>query len=116
MRTLSLFLFLLVAVPAVRADDASKTAKVEEFFRISGTEKMISQSMTMSMDQMKSGMFQQMMGMKLTPEQGVIVEELQGRVGKIVANALAWDQIKPGYVKIFAEAYTEPELDDILMF
>jgi hypothetical protein len=66
--------------------------------------------------QVNSGALQAVMGVKLAPEQEKAVAELQDKVTRIVADALAWEKLKPAYVKLFAEAYSEVELDDILAF
>jgi hypothetical protein len=105
----------LLVSPAY-ADDASKTAKVEEFFQLAKMDDLLRQTLTMTMNQLKSGIFQQLAGVKLAPDQEKLMDEYQDRLSKVISDALSWEKLKPGYVKLFADAYTEPELDDIVAF
>jgi len=109
-------ILICVAVSAVRADEASKTAKVEEFFRISHTEEMLNQTLTMVLNQSKSGMMQQMMGVTQTQAQTDSTNELQTKMVAILANSMSWEKLKPIFVKAYADAFTEEELDGMLVF
>jgi hypothetical protein len=104
------------AVWAVRADEASKTAKVEEFIKVSHAEQMLSQTISMALNQTKSGVLQQMMGVEQTPERRKSMDEIQDKLGAILSNALSWEKLKPIFVKVYADAYTEQELDGIIGF
>jgi hypothetical protein len=101
---------------AIRADEASRTAKAEEFLRVSHTEQMLSQTMSAVLNQTKSGAMQQMFGVSLTPEQTKESDELQGKLLAILTSALSWDKLKPIYVKLYADTYTEQEMDGIIAF
>jgi hypothetical protein len=109
-------MLLCAGVSAVRADDASRMAKAEEFLRVSHTEQMLSQTMSTILNQTKSGAMQQMFGVTLTPEQTKESEELQGKLAAILTSALSWEKLKPIYVKLYADTYTEQEMDGIIAF
>ena len=51
-------ILISVGVSTVRADEASKAAKVEEFLKVSHTEQTLTQGMAMMLNQAKSGMVQ----------------------------------------------------------
>jgi hypothetical protein len=68
------------------------------------------------LNQTKSGAMQQMFGVTLTPEQTKESEELQGKLATILASALSWEKLKPIYVKLYADTYTEQEMDGIIAF
>jgi len=108
--------FFLFVAGIAQADDASKTAKLEEFFRLSRTEETISQSLAMSMNQAKSELIQQMTALNSSPDQTKIIDDLRSKVEKIMANALSWDHVKPAYIKLFSEAYSESQIDDMNAF
>ena len=59
------------------ADDASKTAKVEEFFRLSKMDETFQRSMELVANQVQSGVLDQMMGAQPTPEQKEAIAQLQ---------------------------------------
>lgn len=107
---------LCFSVLPICADEASKTAKVEEFFRLAKMDEMLRQTLALSASQVKSGMLQEMIGVKLPPEIEKSQEEFQDKITRIISDALAWEKIEPAYVKLFAEAYSEQELDDIVAF
>jgi uncharacterized protein len=109
-------ILICAAVSAVRADEASKAAKVEEFLKVSHTEQTLSQAMTMMLNQTKSGMLQKMLGVTPTPEQTKANDELQDKLAAILTKALSWEKLKPEYIKLYASAYTEEELDGIVAF
>jgi hypothetical protein len=107
---------LCLAASVAYADEATKTAKVEEFLRLSKVDEKLRQGMDLAMRQVKAGVVQQIMGVKLPPDQETALGEFQDKVARIVSDALAWEKLKPAYVKLFTEAYSEAELDDIIAF
>jgi len=109
-------ILISVGVSTVRADEASKAAKVEEFLKASHTEQTLTQAMAMMLNQAKSGMLQKMLDVTPTPEQTRANDELQDKLAAILTKALSWEKLKPAYVKLYASAYTEEELDGIVAF
>ena len=116
LRRLFLLLSILACTLVAHADDASKLAKIQEFFKVSKMDQMMAQVMKQTMDQVNSGMTQQIMGVQLSPDQQQKVDQLTDKVRKIVSGALSWDNLEPEYAKIYADAYTEQQIDDILAF
>jgi hypothetical protein len=41
---------------------------------------------------------------------------MQDKVAGIVSDAVAWDKLKPAYLKLYLDAYSEEELDGIVAF
>lgn len=110
--TIALFACALLA----KADETTKAAKVEEFFRLTKMDKSSKQALELMANQMKSGLIQQAMGVKVDPAQQARTEKFQQRLNQVILEAVAWDKIKPGYIKLYGDAYSEAELDDILAF
>ncbi len=110
-------LLLLSCVPlTARADDASKLAKIQEFFKVAKLDQLSNQGMKQAIDQVNSGITQQLLGVKLTADQQKSYDGLTKKAETIISNALSWDKLEPEYEKLYAAAYTEPQLDDILAF
>jgi hypothetical protein len=107
---------LFFALSAAHADDASKTAKVEELFKVAHIDRLSTQVMQQTFDQINSGMMQQMMGLKLTPEQQKRVDEFSAKVQTLIADGLGWKSLEPDYAKLYEATYTEEEIDGILAF
>jgi hypothetical protein len=108
---------LLVMLPAAaHADETSHVAKVHEFFKVAKLDQLTTQIMKQAMDQVNSGAMQQMLGVTLTAEQQKQVDELNAKVSKVLTNAIGWDKLEPEYTKMYAAAFTEQQMDDILAF
>jgi hypothetical protein len=112
------FLALLsVAAPAAYADEASKAQKVEEFFQVARLEQMFSQSMSLATNQMKSSVVRGILGgLDVPPERQKLFEEMQSEVEKVLMSAMSWEQLRPEYLKLYSDAFTEEQLDDLLVF
>ncbi len=113
------FLFLsclLSGLSLAHADEATKTAKIEEMFKAAKLDQLLTQSLTLAANQVKSSAFQQMFGVKLPPEQQKTAGEFQDKVMQLVTQTMSWDALKPVYVQLYARAYTEDEIDGILAF
>ena len=107
---------VVLALSAAHADDTSKAAKVEELFKVAHIDQLSTQVMQQTFDQINSGMMQQMMGVKLTPEQQKRDDEFSAKVQKVLADGLGWSSLEPSYAKLYEATYTEDEIDGILAF
>lgn len=101
---------------STRADDASKMAKIHELFKVSKMDQLSAQSMRLAENQVKAGMVRQMFGVKLNADQQEELNHLSGKLMKILSSALNWDALEPEYAKLYAAAYTEQQIDDLLAF
>jgi len=102
----------LVPLGAAWAQESSKTAKVEEMFRLTKSEEM----MQRSLEQVRAMQQAQVARMDLPTEDKVKQQQIMDAINKVVASHLSWDKIKPRFVAIWAEAFTDEELDGILVF
>ena len=116
MKSFTLSVCLALAVVPAFADDASKATKAEELLRLTNVEANLKQSLELISKQMKSGVVQQITGVKLPEDQQKRVDELQAKVEQLVYSAIEWEKLKPDFVKLYADAFTEEQLDDILTF
>lgn len=107
---------VLLATGNAWADDASKAAKVEEFFRLSKLERTYSQVIHMVAEQAKAGVIQQIRGAKVTPEMEADIDAYFKQISDLVSEYMGWEKLKPEYVQLYADAYTEEELDAIVAF
>ena len=81
------------------AATTTKTAKIEELFRL------------MKVDQMQKQMFAQMTA-SIPPEQ----RQASSKVMALLSEKMGWDVMKPAYVKLYDDTFTENEISGILMF
>jgi hypothetical protein len=115
-KLLRLAVLLAIFPAAAHADEASHLAKVQEFFKVAKLDQLTTQIMKQAMEQVNSGMMQQMLGATLTAEQQKQVDELNAKVSAVLTNAIGWDKLEPEYTKMYAAAFTEQQMDDILAF
>jgi uncharacterized protein len=94
----------------------AKEAKVEELFKASKMDILLQKTLENSAAQLKSGVMQQMMGIKLNPDQQKLTDEYQDKVQKVLFTAFSWDNVKPIYLKLYEEKFTDSELDGIIAF
>ena len=113
--TLLIAVVCCVGIPA-HADEASHTAKVREFFKVAKLDQLSLQIMQQAMGQVDAGMMQQMLGVKLNAEQQKSLDQLNGKLNSVLMNALGWEKLEPEYTRMYAAAFTEQEMDDILAF
>lgn len=57
-----------------------------------------------------------MMGLKLDAAQQKRLDDFTLKVEKLVEDGLSWGKLKPDFVKLYAEQFSEAELDDMIRF
>jgi hypothetical protein len=108
--------FLVATRPAL-ADDASKAAKVEQFLQLSNAQQALTSVIDLMKSQMKSGLAQELGGdPSPTPEKQKQLDAFQEKLMGILTDAISWDRVKPDYIRIYSEAFSEKELDDLIVF
>lgn len=116
---LKLTLLLLIAscMPlAARADDASKAAKIHELFKVARIDQLVDVTRKQMIAQSKSGMLQKTLGVNLTAAQQQQLDKFTDKLSAIISSALSWEKLEPEYTKLYADAYTEQQIDDLITF
>jgi uncharacterized protein len=108
---------LLLAAPlGALADETTKDAKIEEMFHLAKLDQMLQQSLEISANQVKSGLFQQLMGLQLTAEEQQSMQVVQNKLKKLLEEGLSWQTLKPAYIKLYSGIFSEDEIDGMLTF
>lgn len=98
--------FVLALVPAM-ADEASKSARIEEMLKLTNADAMTNQMI----DQMRK------LAVQNTSQAGGPEEQtIQNRIFDLLKQELSWEKMKPHYVQLYNELFTEQELDGIVAF
>ena len=113
---LMLITLTLMAPVSAQADEASKQAKVKELFAV--------MHMDHTLDRMRSAMQSQVQATakgaagteQMTPDKQKMQQEFVNNSMKVVDANFGWPVLEPAYVKLYADTYTEAELDGILTF
>lgn len=117
MKRVALVLLLLLIIPsAVRADDASKRAKVEDLIQLTKMDQLMGKMVDQMSTRIKAMTAQQTANLNATPEQQKLIDDYQTKIQQIVKDSVSWDKMKPVIVEVYSETYTDEELDGILAF
>ena len=112
-----LLLLILLASPfafgqqAAQPTPSTKTAKIEEIFRLTKTDEMQKQMMSQMGVMMK-----QQLPSEMTSEQKTGVVDSSLTLMNFMSKKLSWDAMKPDYIHLYDETYTEDEISGILLF
>lgn len=114
---LALLVLIASFVPLLaRADDASKMAKIHEFFKVAKLDQLSTQAADMLITQVKTRLSQESRGVTLNADQQQKYDEFLDKLSNIARNAVSWPTLEPEYAKLYANTYTEQEIDDMLAF
>jgi hypothetical protein len=64
----------------------------------------------------RAGLQQSAAGKALTPEQQRVIELAPARLMNVLKSELSWNRLKPLYVQIYKESFTQEEIDGLLAF
>lgn len=112
MRSPVLAAALALAALTANADDATKTAKIEELFRITKVDRLQDQVM----DQLRSVLGNMFDQPGVPAEVKSSRKELEDEVWNIIKKRVSFEKMKGDFVKVYNENLTEVELDSILAF
>lgn len=115
-KRLSLLLLLATFTPLAHADDASKAAKLQQFFEVTKVNQLPEQMGNQVLNQMNNQMKQQAASADLNAKQQKLVTDYAAKVNSVVKTQLTWDKVKDKFTTLYGNAYSEPEIDAILAF
>jgi len=115
-RNVCVIIGLFGSVSAAYCDDASRLAKASEVLRLAKTDQTMRQGLGIVADQIKSGLLQQISGVKIPAEMEKEVAAFQDKIMAIMFDAISWEKLEPDFARLYADAYTESQLDDMVAF
>jgi hypothetical protein len=116
MKHAALFLVLALSFPlGAQTPDAAKRAKVQEFLGLLHMDRTMKQMMN-GMRQQVSTMTSQMIGDHATAQQKAQLARFQNQVFDFVNTRMGWKSMEPEYVELYAETFSDEELDGIIAF
>jgi len=108
--TFVLPLSLLVAGSFATAQELTKEAKIGRLLDAMNADATINQLF----EQIKSMTVAQMPA--ATPEQTAKAREVQDKILDLVKSRIGWDKMRPAYIKLYDETFSEEEISGILAF
>ena len=98
--------------PAATADDASKTAIINELFTVMHQDTVMQQSLRQGINAQRA-QFEKIEPFKSNK---AALDEVLDRMTKLLADKISWDKLKPAMTKLYADNFTEAELSASLAF
>jgi len=108
---LAFALALLAAAPFTGAQELTKEAKIERLLTVVNADNMIDQML----DQIKA-MSASQLPPGTTPAQAAQAREIQNKVMDLVKARISWEKMRPQYVKLYAETFSDEEISGMLAF
>ena len=78
--------------------------------RATKVEEMLRHSLDVSLKQTRAAALQGTFGASISPERQ------KEKVFALLSSNLSWDKLKPSFLKLYADAFTDDELDGLLAF
>lgn len=118
-RALGLFLTLLFIadMPCMAAPtDPASDASIEEYLKVSNAQQLVESMKQQVAGLIKNSTQQATQGKPLTPERQAIVDHMAQQMSDLLAETMSWDTLKPMYMRIYHESFTQSEIDGIIHF
>jgi hypothetical protein len=116
MKYLLASVLMLASTLPLMADEASKAQKIEELLVLTKADKMIDQVF----DQINNAVMTQMsspaMPADMDPQRKQMALDVQKQLMDLLRRKLAWDKMKPQYVRIYSESFSEEEVSAMVSF
>jgi hypothetical protein len=113
--TMTLRILILLAAAGCafgQAPENTKTAKINEIFRLTNVDQMQKQAMS----QIQAITSAQMAQSGLSPEAQEQGRANTQRMLAMVSEKMSWDKLRPAFVKMYDETFNEDEISGLLMF
>jgi uncharacterized protein len=107
----SLMLGLISVVLATAQQPLTKEAKIDRMLAVTNASSMIDQ-MFAQIQKMTSSMLPP----GATPEETARMQKVQSQVMVAVKERLSWEKMRPQYVKLYSDTFTDSEIDGLLAF
>jgi uncharacterized protein len=112
--------FLVAAIVALSACSAManppSAESLDRLFAATKSEALL-ESMARDMENfVRQSMQQQMAGKTLTPAQQRALDEFPKKAAALMSEEMSWAIMKPQYARVYAESFTQDEVDGLIAF
>ena len=113
-KIIAIFIMMAISIPAF-AESASKES-VKELLKITKSEQFLGQMNQQINTMMHSSIEKITQGRKLTTKQELAVVNYTQELGKIMQEGFTWAKLEPEMIKIYAEEFSQEEIDGMIKF
>jgi hypothetical protein len=115
-RRIALLLTVVLCLPlAARADDASRHTKAAQLVMLLHTEQMVQQASATIMKQV-SDAADKAISPNATPQSKSQLVDVEKKISQLIDVQLGWKAMEPAITDLYAQTFTEQELDAIVAF
>jgi len=117
-RTPGLFLTLSLIANAAWAapTDPASDASIEEYLKVSNAQQLLYSTKQQVEGLIKISMQQAIRGKPVTPQRQAILDHMAQQMSDLIAETLNWNSLKPMYMRIYHDSFTQSEIDGIIEF
>ena len=106
-----LMVFVLASGFQASAQELTKEAKIERILALTKADTMIDQMF----NQVKAMTASQVIP-GATSEQRATAQEIQDKIMGLMKARMGWDKMRPQYVKLYSDTFSDEEIDGLLVF
>ncbi|ENX06478.1 hypothetical protein F898_03428 [Acinetobacter courvalinii] len=111
---ITIILGTVISIPAF-AQPASKDS-IKQLLKITKSEQFLGQMSPQISNMMHSSIEKFTQGKQLTTKQELALVNYSQELGKIMQEQLTWAKLEPEMIKIYAEEFTQQEIDGMIQF
>lgn len=112
MKSFSAIIFLIVMTQSTYADEISHRKLAEELFALTNASKNVEDTLSM----VREMQINQLNKMNIPAEASEQIKSMQMRITDLIADELKWEKLKEDYLTVYADTFTEEEIQGILKF
>jgi hypothetical protein len=106
----------LLPAPQAHGDAASKERKIQELLTIMHFEDTNRRMVQAEEVRIENESREQLTGVTLEPDQKESYDKFQRQVVNLLRESASWKVLEPDFIKLYADTYSEEEIDGILAF
>lgn len=108
--------FALFAIAAIAYAAPPNTDSLDELFAITKVNRMTEAMLSSADGFMKQSMREAFKGQNFTPEQQKFVDTATTKIMSVMKEELSWSAMRPIYIQIYQETFTQEEVDGLIAF
>jgi uncharacterized protein len=101
-----------VAAPAAPPTEQS----IDALLDAAKTKRMADSMIPMMVQSMRRGMEEALEGKPPTPDQQRAMDQISTKYEKAFRDSMAWDKMRPLYIQVYRETFTQGEIDGLIAF
>ncbi len=112
---LTALLSLAAFMPAASAQALAKEAKINRILNLSGSQSMLDE-MIRGVTLQNEATLKSIAGPDASPERVAKAQEMMTKVMALVRGQISWEKMRPLFVKLYDETFTDEEITGLLAF